>query len=222
MLTARKLLAEGIGTGFLAIAAIGAGVMAQGLTSDPGLALLANGIASGLALYIIITVMIPVSGGHVNPVITLTFALRGEFPPGQALAYMAVQICGALIGVALVHAMFDQPLLQWSETIRSGWPLWFAEALATFGLVFVTLGGIAARANVPAIVGAYVAAGYWFTASSAFTNPAITVARVFTEAPGGLRAADLPPYLIAEALGALAAIALGSWLFLPKTPAQSN
>ncbi len=222
-MTARRLLAEGLGTGFLAMAAIGAGIMADRLTADPALALLAIGICSGLALFVLITVMIPVSGGHLNPVVTLTFALRHEITPGLALAYVAAQAAGAVAGVLAVHAMFDLPLWQISQTARTGGGLWLSEGIATFGLILVTLGALAAWANVPAIVGTYIAAAFWFTASSSFANPAVMLARILTDSPGGIRMQDFPGYLAAQILGTLVAVALGGWLFgRPVPPAESR
>ncbi len=221
-MTGRKLLAEGLGTGFLAMAAIGAGIMAGRLTGDPALALLAVGIASGLTLFVMITLMVPVSGGHLNPVVTLTFALRREIAPGLALAYVVVQVAGGLVGVLAVHAMFDLPLWQVSQVARTGGALWLSEGIATFGLILVTLGALAARANVPAIVGTYIAAAFWFTSSSSFSNPAVTLVRVFSDSPGGIRAQDLPGYLTAQILGTLLAVALGGWLFGRSAPPSES
>ena len=208
-MTAQKLLAEGLGTAFLAAAVIGAGIMAGGLTDDAALALLATAATSALALFVMITVMMPVSGGHLNPAVTLAFALRREIAPAQAAAYVAAQVAGGMAGILLTHAMFGLPLVQVSQTVRTGGGLWLAEGVATFGLILVILGALNARANVAAIV----AAAYWFTASSGFANPALTLVRAFTDTPGGIRPADVPGFLIAETLGALLAVAVGSLLF---------
>src|SRR5690606_29249807 len=145
---------------------------------------------------------------HLNPAVTLAFALRREIAPGLALAYVAAQAAGGLAGILTVHAMFGLPLAQVSQTVRTGGGLWLAEGVATFGLILVILGALAARANVAAIVAAFIAAAYWFTASSGFANPALTLVRAFTDSPGGIRPADLPGFLIAETLGALLAVAL--------------
>lgn len=211
--TGRKLAAEGLGTAFLAAAVIGAGIMAGRLTDNAALALLVTAATSALSLYVMITVMIPVSGGHLNPAVTLTFALRREIAPAQAAAYVAAQVAGGMAGILLAHAMFGLPMMQVSQTVRTGGGLWLAEGVATFGLILVILGALAARANVAAIVAAFIAAAYWFTASSGFANPALTLVRAFTDSPGGIRPADLPGFLIAEIVGALCAIALGGWLF---------
>ncbi|NGM44174.1 aquaporin family protein [Rhodobacter sp. SGA-6-6] len=209
----RKLLAEGLGTAFLAAAVIGAGIMAGGLTDNAALALLVTAATSALALYVMITVMMPVSGGHLNPAVTLAFALRREIAPAQAVAYVAAQVAGGMAGILLTHAMFGLPLAQVSQTARSGGGLWLAEGVATFGLILVILGALNARANVAAIVAAFIGAAYWFTASSGFANPALTLVRAFTDTPGGIRPADVPGFLIGETLGALLAVALGGWLF---------
>lgn len=212
-MTAQKLLAEGLGTAFLAAAVIGAGTMAGGLTDDAALALLATAAASALALFVMITVMMPVSGGHLNPAVTLALALRREIAPTQAAAYVAAQAAGGMAGILLAHAMFGLPLVQVSQTMRAGGGLWLAEGVATFGLTLVILGALNARANVAALVAAFIGAAYWFTASSGFANPALTLVRAFTDAPGGIRPADLPGFLIAETLGALLAVAVGGRLF---------
>lgn len=212
-MTAQKLLAEGLGTAFLAAAVIGAGIMAGGLTDNAALALLATAATSALALYVMITVMMPVSGGHLNPAVTLAFALRREIAPAQAAAYVAAQTAGGMAGILLAHAMFGLPLVQVSQTARSDGGLWLAEGVATFGLILVILGALNARANVAAIVAAFIAAAYWFTASSGFANPALTLVRAFTDTPGGIRPADVPGFLIGETLGALLAVAVGSLLF---------
>lgn len=209
----RKLVAEGLGTAFLAAAVIGAGIMAGRLTDNAALALLVTAATSALSLYVMITVMIPVSGGHLNPAVTLTFALRREIAPAQAAAYVAAQAAGGQVGILLVHAMFGLPLAQVSQTARTGGGLWLAEGVATFGLILVILGALAARANVAAIVAGFIAAAYWFTASSGFANPALTLVRAFTDTPGGIRPADLPGFLLSQSLGALLAAALGNWLF---------
>jgi len=212
-MTGRKLAAEGLGTAFLAAAVIGAGIMAGRLTDNAALALLVTAATSALSLFVMITVMIPVSGGHLNPAVTLAFALRREIAPGLALAYVAAQAAGGTAGILMVHAMFGLPLAQVSQTVRTGGGLWLAEGVATFGLILVILGAQAARANVAAMVAAFIATAYWFTASSGFANPALTLVRAFTDSPGGIRPADLPGFLIAETLGALLAVALGGWLF---------
>ncbi len=210
---ARKLVAEALGTGLLVLAVVGSGIMAQRISLDPGIALLANTMATAMALYILITVLIPVSGGHINPIVTLTFALRGDLSPGLALAYVSAQLLGGICGTITAHALFGGALLQLASASHSGPAQWGSELIASFGLIFIILGGVNARANVPALVAAYIAAAIWFTPSSSFANPAGVLARALTNSYTGIRLGDVPAFWIAEILGALAAFGLGRWLF---------
>lgn len=208
---ARRLAAEAIGTALLVATVIGSGIMADRLTGDTALALLGNTIPTGAILIVLITLLAPISGAHFNPAVTMVLVLRGALRPGLALAYVAVQIAGGLAGTALAHAMFETALWAPSPTIRSGPGQWLAEAVATFGLIAVILGS---RPNTVAMqVGLYITAAYWFTASTSFANPAVTIARSLTDSFSGIRPADAPAFIAAQLIGAaLAALACG-WLF---------
>jgi glycerol uptake facilitator-like aquaporin len=204
-MTARKLVA----------AVVGSGIMAEGLTQDIGLALLANTLATGAALFMLITTFGSVSGAHFNPIVTLVFALRREIAAPLALAYVAAQLIGGVAGTLLAHAMFELPILQASSHIRSGGPQWLSEIVASFGLILAILGALQARANVATTVACYITAAYWFTASTSFANPAVALARAFTDTFSGIRPADLAGFWGAEIAGALIAAALAAWLFRP-------
>lgn len=214
-MTARKLVAEALGTALLVTAVVGSGIMADRLTDDTALSLLANTIATGAALITLITIFAPISGAQFNPIVTLTFALRREIRPSLALAYVAAQTVGGVVGTLAAHAMFDLPLLQIAETARTGTGQWTAEAIASFGLILAILGAINARANVANTVAAYITAAYWFTASTSFANPAVALARSLTNTFAGIRPIDLPGFWLAEVVGALLAAALAGWLFQP-------
>ena len=214
----KKLTAEALGTGFLMAVVVGSTLMGSRLSQDAALGLLATSLTVGLALYASITLMGPVSGGHLNPVVTLTALLRREVSARTALSYIAAQTLGALVGVTLAHLMFDHPAWTPSPLPRALPALWLSEFIATAGLIFVFLGGLAQRGPVPVLVGAYITAGYWFTASTSFANPAMTIARTLTDTAAGLRPIDLPAYLIAQTAGALAGYALGTWLFAKEKP----
>lgn len=214
-MTARKLVAEALGTALLVTAVVGSGIMADRLTDDTALSLLANTIATGAALITLITIFAPISGAQFNPIVTLTFALRREIRPSLALAYGAAQTVGGVVGTLAAHAMFDLPLLQIAETARTGTGQWTAEAIASFGLILAILGAINARANVANTVAAYITAAYWFTASTSFANPAVALARSLTNTFAGIRPIDLPGFWLAQVVGALLAAALAGWLFQP-------
>lgn len=214
-MTARKLVAEALGTALLVTAVVGSGIMADRLTDDVALSLLANTIATGAMLIMLITVFAPVSGAQFNPIVTLVFALRREIGLILALGYAAAQIAGGIAGTIAAHAMFDLPLWQVSTTIRTGPSQWIAESIASFGLILAIFGAINARANVAIIVAAYITAAYWFTASTSFANPAVALARAFTDTFAGIRPVDLPGFMLAEAVGALLALGLAKWLFRP-------
>ncbi len=211
----RDLAAETLGTALLLISVVGSGIMAQTLSPDNiGVALLANAIATGAMLYAIITVLGPISGAHFNPAVTLAFALRGEIAPGQAVAYTGAQIAGGVLGVLIAHAMFDLPLLQLSTTAhRTGLAQWTAEIVATFGLLFVIFGGLRSRPEaVPTLVALYITGAYWFTASTSFANPAVTIARSFTDTFAGILPAHAPAFILAQLAGTLIAAATLPWL----------
>lgn len=218
MTPAREIVAEAAGTAILMAVVVGSTIMGSRLTQDAGLGLLVSSLATGAALFVLITILGPVSGAHLNPGVTLMFRLRGDISTSVALAFVPAQIAGAIGGAALAHVMFDQPALQLSTTVRDLPSLWLSEVVATAGLVLVILGGLAAKGPVPALVGAYIMAGYWFTASTSFANPAMTIARTLTDSAAGLRPVDLPAYLVAQILGALAGLVLGQWLFAGKKP----
>lgn len=209
----RRLVAEYLGTAILTAVVFGSAAMGALLTQDAGLGLLASSVVTGLALFVLITVFGPISGAHFNPAVTLVFLTRAQIRSLEASAFVAAQIAGALAGAIAAHLMFGMPWLEWSEIARTGPQLWLSEGIATFGLVLVILGGIAAKGPVPALVGAYICAGYWFTSSTSFANPAMTVARTLTGTGAGIRPEDLLPYLLAQIAGALIAAVLCRWLF---------
>ena len=214
--TTRRLAAEALGTGLLLATVVGSGIMAERLTDDVALALLGNTIATGAMLFVLITILGPVSGGHFNPAVSLVAALQRALPWRDAARYVAAQAVGGIAGTMLAHAMFDLPLLQWGMAARSGGGQWLAEAMATFGLVLVILVGMRLRRDaVPALVGCYITAAYWFTASTAFANPAVTLARALTDRFSGIRPVDAPGFMLAQIAGALLALALAGWLLRP-------
>jgi len=189
--------------------------MAESLAGGSvGLALLANAIATGCMLYVIITCLGPVSGAHFNPAVTLAFWLKREIGLGAAIAYVAVQCGGGLLGVWISHLMFDLPILQTSTTARTGLGLWSAEAVATFGLLFVIFGGLRHRAEaVPTLVALYITGAYWFTASTSFANPAVTFARSFSDTFAGIMPSHAPMFVGVQLITALLAVPLLGWLF---------
>jgi glycerol uptake facilitator-like aquaporin len=199
----KAALAEAIGTALLLSAVVGSGIMGERLAQgNVALALLANSFATGCALVALITAFAARSGAHFNPVVTLAFAWRAGFPWPRVPGYIAAQFAGALIGVLAAHAMFDLALLQESSTVRSGPGQWWSEVVATFGLILVVLSCDGKRAwSAPVAVGAYIAAAYWFTASTSFANPAVTLARAFTATFSGIRLADVVPFMLAQAAG---------------------
>ncbi|MCF2870624.1 aquaporin family protein [Octadecabacter sp. G9-8] len=212
----QKLGAEFIGTAFLLIGVVGSGIMAQTLTDDTALALLANAIATGCTLYFIITILGPVSGAHFNPVVTLAFAIKGDHPWPLAVAYIPVQIIGAILGVWLCHVMFDLSVLQFSTTDRTGAHQWTSEIFATFGLLFVIMGGLRSNAAaVPTLVALYITGAYWFTSSTSFANPAVTIARMFSDTFAGINPAHVSGFILAQLVGLFVALAVLPLLFGP-------
>lgn len=211
----RKLLAEAIGTAFLLIGVVGSGIMAETLSPDNiGVALLANAIATGCILYVIIMIFGPVSGAHFNPAVTFIFWLKHEITTRAAFGYVAVQILAAILGVWLAHAMFEQEIVQFSNKIRSGPSQWLSEGIATFGLVLLILGGLKhAPDRIPALVAAYITGAYWFTSSTSFANPAVTIARSLTDTFAGIQAANMPLFIVMQLLGAGAALLLARLVF---------
>ena len=210
----RRLLAEFVGTAVLLATVVGSGIMGQTLSQgNAAIALLANAAATAGALYVLITTLGPVSGAHFNPVVTLVMRLRGELPTTTALAYLLVQCLGAVAGVLLAHAMFELPLLQPGTQVRTGAAQWLSEGVATCGLLMTILLGVRYRLQaVPALVASYIFAAYWFTASTSFANPAVTLARSLTQTFSGIRPEDMAGFVIAQLAGALVATALAAWL----------
>jgi glycerol uptake facilitator-like aquaporin len=217
----RRLAAEALGTAILVATVVGSGIMAETLTKDVALALLGNTLPTGAILVVLITVLGPISGAHFNPAVTLVFALRQEISSRDAIAYVAAQIIGGILGTMLAHAMFAMPLVAFSLKVRTGNAQWLAEAVAAFGLIATILGGLRfQKTAIPWLVGLYITAAYWFTASTSFANPAVAIARSFTNTFSGIRPIDLPGFIIAELLGAVASWALMSWLLEAPAPAK--
>ena len=211
----RRLLAEGLGTAFLLAIVVGSGIMGESLAGgNVALALLANTIATGAGLVVLILVFGPISGAHFNPAVTLSFLLQRQIAAGAALAYVAIQVAGAVAGVWIAHVMFAEPLFQASTTLRSGGAQWTAEVVATFGLVATIIGCVRSRPEaVPYAVGLYITAAYWFTASTSFANPAVTLGRMLTDTFSGIYPGHAPAFIAAQLLGAVAATAVLTWLF---------
>lgn len=213
----RRLVAEALGTAILVATVVGSGIMADRLTDDIAMSLLGNTIPTGAILFVLITILGPISGAHFNPVVTMVFAVRGEFKVALVTPYILAQIAGGVSGTMVAHAMFDLSLLQMSGTIRTGSAQWIAEAVATFGLLLTILGGLRFKGDaIPLLVGLYITAAYWFTASTSFANPAVAIARSISDTFSGIRPIDLPGFVIAQILGALAAAALAGWLFAER------
>lgn len=217
----RALLAEALGSLLLFATVIGSGIMAQRLAGgNLAVALLANTLATGAMLFVLVTIFGPVSGAHMNPVVTLVLRLRGRIRTGPALAYAAAQLAGGILGVWLAHLMFGLPLLQRATTLRDGPGQWVAEGVATFGLVLTILGTARTRPeSVPAGVALYIVAAYWFTASTSFANPAITIARSLSDSFAGIAPSCVPAFIAAQLIGALAAH-LAAGIVFPATPQQ--
>ncbi len=213
----RRLVAEALGTAALLATVVGSGIMGETLSGgNVAIALLANAIATGAILVVLILVLGPVSGAHFNPAVTLAFLLRREIPPSDAALYVSVQVAGGILGVFAAHAMFDIAILQSSATARTGGGQWFAEVIATFGLVATILGAVRFRPEAVAYaVGLYITAGYWFTASTSFANPAVTVARALTDTFSGIMPAHAPGFILAQIAGAALATGVFAWLLAP-------
>ncbi|HEY1312019.1 MAG TPA: MIP/aquaporin family protein [Pseudolabrys sp.] len=211
---ARRAASEFLGTAFLLAAVVGSGIMAQRLAGgNVALALLSNTLATGAILTVIILVFGPVSGAHFNPAVSIAFALRGELPWRTAAIYIAVQVLGAIVGVWLAHLMFELPVWQFSTNVRTGAGQWLAEAVATFGLLLTIFGLARNPAAVPYAVGLYITAAYWFTASTSFANPAVTIARSLSETFAGIAPSGAPAFIAAQFAGMLAALAVSRWLW---------
>jgi glycerol uptake facilitator-like aquaporin len=210
----RCAAAEALGTAFLLAAVVGSGIMAERLAGgNVALALLANAIATGCALFALILVFAPWSGAHFNPLVTLALASDGEIAWRDAVAYIVAQIAGAVIGVWLAHLMFDRPILEWSAHARTGVGQWTGEFVATFGLMLVIENGRRAFAqSLPAAIAAYITAAYWFTSSTSFANPTVTIARALTDSFAGIAPHDVLGFILAQCLGATAALGFMRWL----------
>ncbi len=210
----RRVVGEAVGTALLLAAVVGSGITGERLAGGSvGLALLANTVATGAALVALILTFGPVSGAHFNPVVTLASAVRRESSWADVPAYVGSQTLGAFVGVMAAHLMFGEPLLAASHHVRAGSAQVFSEFVATFGLLGVILGCARSRPDaVPVAVGAYITAAYWFTASTSFANPAVTLARSMTDTFAGIRPADAPGFIGAQLLGGAAAVALFHWL----------
>lgn len=209
---ARRLTAEALGTAFLLMAVVGSGIMAQRLANgNMAVALLANALATGAALTVLVTIFAPLSGAHFNPAVSLYFALRGEFSWRDFAAYLPVQIVAAIIGVWLTHLMFAMPVIEVSAHLRDGPPQWLAEFLATLGLLGTIAGALRfAPASTPTLVALYITGAYWFTASTSFANPAVTIARSLTDSFSGIAPTSVPGFIAAQLLAAvLGAVGLG-------------
>lgn len=188
--------------------------MADRLTDDVALSLLGNTIPTGAILFVLITILGPISGAHFNPVVTMVFAIRREVANAAIGPYILAQIAGGIVGTFVAHGMFELPIFQISGTLRTGSSQWMAEAIASFGLLLTILGGLRFKAEaIPALVGFYITAAYWFTASTSFANPAVAIARSLTGTFSGIRPIDLPGFIIAQCVGALIAVILAGWLF---------
>lgn len=208
------LLAEGLGTLLLLAVVVGSGIMGERLAQgNVAIALLANAIATAGGLYVLIVLFGPLSGAHFNPAVSLVMRLRGERLPAPLPAYVAVQVLGAVAGVMVAHAMFAEPLWQPGDQVRTGAAQWFSESVATFGLLLTILLGLRHRPQaVPALVACYILAAYWFTASTSFANPAVTVARAFTQTFAGIRPLDVGGFMLAQCIGALGALGVAQVL----------
>ena len=210
----QRLGAEFLGAAILLATVIGSGIMGERLAGgNVAVALLGNTIPTGAILVVLITMLGPISGAHFNPAVTAVFAIKGEMSVSEALGYVVVQVLGAIVGVLAAHVMFDETLLQLSTKMRAGPSQWFSEWVAAFGLVLTIL--LTLRANAAAVatsVGLYITAAYWFTASTSFANPAVTIARTFSNTFAGIRPQDVLPFVIAQLIGALVAVYVCRWL----------
>jgi glycerol uptake facilitator-like aquaporin len=213
----RRIVSEWLGTAFLLAAVVGSGIMAQKLAGgNAALALLCNTIPTGAILVVLILIFGPLSGAHFNPAVSLAFALRGQLRWRIAAGYIAAQLAGAIVGVWIAHLMFELPVWQFSITSRTGAGQWVAEAVATFGLLLTIL-GCAARtpAAIPYAVGLYITSAYWFTASTSFANPAVTIARSLSDTFAGIAPSGVLVFIAAQLAGMAAAVAVGRWLWGP-------
>jgi glycerol uptake facilitator-like aquaporin len=219
----RRAAAEALGTGFLLAAVVGSGVMAVRLAGGNGaLALLCNTLPTGAILTVLILTLGGVSGAHFNPAVSIAFALRGELTWWDTAVYVLVQIVGSILGVWAVHGMFELPIWQFSVTERAGPGQWFAEGVATFGLLLTIFGCLSRTpASIPYAVGLYITSAYWFTSSTSFANPAVTIARSLSDTFTGIAPADVLAFVIFQSVGMIAAVAVSAWLFVPANGSGS-
>ncbi len=218
----RRLAAETLGTAMLVATVVGSGIMAERLTNDVALQLLCNTLPTGATLVVLITILGPVSGAHFNPAVSLVFAIRGDLPKHELAPYVLAQIVGGIAGTVAAHLMFGLSLIAWSTKVRTGGAQWFAEGVATFGLVVVILLGIRfQKSAVPWLVGLYIAAAYWFTASTSFANPAVTIARSMTNTFSRIRLADVPAFAVAQCAAAIVAATFAGWMLAEKSRASA-
>lgn len=209
----RRLAAEALGTGLLVATVVGSGIMADRLTDDVALALLGNTLPTGAILFVLITLLGPISGAHFNPAVSLVMAVQGQLGWGMAGLYGLAQVAGGVAGTVVAHLMFEAPALVMGVQARSGVAQWLSEGVATFGLLLTILVGVRHRpAAIPALVACYIVAAYWFTASTSFANPAVAVARALTDTFSGIRPMDVPAFIAAQLAGALLALGLCRWL----------
>jgi glycerol uptake facilitator-like aquaporin len=214
---ARRLTAEALGTFFLVMAVIGSGIAADNLAADEALVLLCNTLATAAILVVIITIFVSVSGAQFNPAVTLVMLLRGEIEGGMALFYVATQVAAACLGAVVADVMFGVAPLQISDTARNGFGQLLGEFIATFGLIATILGSLRFRPGaLAAVVGLYIGSAYWFTSSTSFANPAVTIARSLSHTYAGIQPLDAPGFIVAQLLGAVAASYLFGWLFADK------
>ncbi len=220
----RRLVAEGLGTAILVATVVGSGIMAEQLAAgNQAIALLGNTIPTGAILVVIITILGPVSGAHFNPAVTLVFAARGDTPWGEVIPYIVIQCVGALLGTVLAHLMFDLAPLAIGIKERSGPSQWLAEAVATFALVLTILGGLRfTPMAIPWLVGLVITAAYWFTASTSFANPAVTLARGFTTTFAGIAINHVPAFVIAQLAGAAIGLVVSATLFRSPAPKSAE
>ena len=211
----RRLVAEGLGSLLLFAGVVGSGIMAEALAGgNVAIALLGNTLATGAILYVIITIFGPISGAHFNPAVTLVMRLKGLIGSGEAIGFVVVQLVGGIIGVWIAHLMFDLPILQISARPRSGIGQWSGEFVATFGLLLTILGTVRYRPNnLPVAVALFITAGYWFTSSTSFANPAIAIARSLSDSFAGIAPVDVPMFIIAQFAGAVVAWGVARFMF---------
>lgn len=219
----RRIVAEVLGTGLLVATVVGSGIMAQSLTKDVALQLLGNTVPTGAILVVLITLLGPISGAHFNPAVSFVFMWQGSLSRSDAFYYVVAQIVGGILGTLAAHLMFNLPLFEFSAKIRTGPAQWFAESIATFGLLLTILAALKFnRAAIPWLVGLYITAAYWFTASTSFANPAVAIARSLTDTFSGIRPLDLPAFILAQLVGAAVAAVVCGWLLKAQDASDAS